>query len=86
MSKIEEKFIKKTNDWYKYVAKDHHKDRDCHWYISHEEKFSYGDPCNEDYWMARHYGYVVDEQEFIGKTRDEVMQQVIDFINQKINI
>lgn len=53
---IEEEIIFLTDKWYKYVNIDHHKDRDCHWYI--EKVWSYGD---EPYYFASHHGYILDE-------------------------
>jgi hypothetical protein len=45
-----------TDEWYKLIGKDHHKDRDCHFYIN--TVWSYGqDPA----YRVEHYGYLVDE-------------------------
>ncbi len=44
-----------TQKWYRYVNLDHHKDRDCHWYIT--KTYSYGD---EAYYEAHHSGYILD--------------------------
>lgn len=52
---LEEEITMLTSKWYKYVNLDHHKDRDCHWYI--EKRWSYGD---EPYYQAHHYGYIID--------------------------
>jgi hypothetical protein len=52
---LQEEITNLTAKWYKYVNLDHHKDRDCHWYI--EKRWSYGD---EPYYQAHHYGYVID--------------------------
>ena len=30
---IVEEITKLTDEWYFLIGKDHHKDRDCHWYI-----------------------------------------------------
>ena len=49
---LEEEIIDLTDKWYRYVGMDHHKDRDCHWYIT--KTYSYG---QEPYWMASHHGY-----------------------------
>ena len=49
---LEEEIILLTAKWYKYVGMDHHKDRDCHWYIT--KTYSYG---QEPYWIASHHGY-----------------------------
>jgi hypothetical protein len=43
-------------EYYALVRRDHHKDRDCHWYI--ETRWSYDQPPK---YIARHYGYVTEE-------------------------
>ncbi len=55
-----EDITKLTEEWYFLIGKDHHKDRDCHWYI--ETKWSYGQP---PVYIIRHYGYILDEIEEI---------------------
>lgn len=45
-------FIEQTDKWYEYVSMDHHKDRDCHWYI--EVDFQYG---RGPIYTAFHQGY-----------------------------
>lgn len=47
--------IRLTKLWYQVVSSDHHKDRDCHWYIN--TVYSYG---NEPIYRIEHYGYVHD--------------------------
>ena len=58
MTPLEEEIVKLSRIWYHFVSVDHHKDRDCHWYI--EQYFSYGE---EPYYRAYHYGYVGDRFE-----------------------
>lgn len=53
---LEEEITELTTKWYRYVGLDHHKDRDCHWYI--QKVWSYGE---EPYYYAYHYGYVAGE-------------------------
>lgn len=52
---LEEDIVLLTKKWYQYVNLDHHKDRDCHWYIT--KTYSYGE---EAYYEASHSGYVLD--------------------------
>lgn len=52
---LEEEIVQLTKKWYRYVNLDHHKDRDCHWYIT--KTYSYGD---EAYYEASHSGYILD--------------------------
>ena len=44
-----------TKVWYEYVGMDHHKDCDCHWYIS--KTWNYG---NKPIYVVQHYGYVFE--------------------------
>jgi hypothetical protein len=50
---IEQEITKLTQEWYSLMGDDHHKDRDCHWYI--ETKWSYGQ--NPTHCVI-HHGYV----------------------------
>ena len=54
----EQEITRLTALWYEYVGLDHHKDRDCHWYIN--KVWSYGD---KPYYRIEHYGYVYYFQE-----------------------
>jgi hypothetical protein len=53
---LQEEITMLTEKWHKYANLDHHKDRDCHWYI--EKRWSYG---NEPYYQAFHHGYIVED-------------------------
>ena len=53
---IEEEITFLTSLWYKYVSHDHHKDRDCHFFI--EKVWSYG---NEPYYQPHHAGYIMEK-------------------------
>ena len=50
-----------TAKYYNLIGKDHHKDRDCHFYI--QKIYSYGD---EPYWQYQflHYGYCWSVENF----------------------
>jgi hypothetical protein len=45
-----------TAEYYALIGKDHHKDRDCHWYIN--SVWSYGQPVK---YRVEHYGYILDD-------------------------
>ena len=51
-----EKIRKLTDDWYSMIAINHHKDRDCHWYIN--TVYSYG---KFPVYRIEHYGYIIHE-------------------------
>ena len=48
-----------TAEYYALIGKDHHKDKDCHFYI--KKTYSYGD---EPYWQFLYYGYCWSVGEF----------------------
>ncbi len=52
---IEDFMMRFTDAWYGYVNQDHHKDRDCHFYIT--KTWSYGE---KPTYEASHWGYVGD--------------------------
>lgn len=70
-----EEVTKLTADWYKLIGPDHHKDRDCHWYI--ETKWSYGESPK---YIAQHYGYILDriEEEF------ETYDKAVEFLKETL--
>ena len=52
---LEQEILELTKQWMDYVSQDHHKDRDCHWYVT--KVYSYGE---EPYYEAHHAGYILD--------------------------
>lgn len=50
---MQDKITHLTSLWYDIVGNDHHKDRDCHWYIN--KTWSYGDA---PIYNVEHYGYI----------------------------
>lgn len=55
MTNLDDKITALTAAWYAYVNLDHHKDRDCHFYI--EKVWSYGKP---PVYRVSHPGYITD--------------------------
>lgn len=52
---LEEKIVKLTSLWYEYVNLDHHKTKDCYWYI--EKFYAFGEPAK---YRAYHNGYILN--------------------------
>jgi len=50
-----QKITELTNKWYTYVNLDHHKTKDCIWYI--ETAYKYGEA---PIYRAWHYGYILE--------------------------
>lgn len=64
-----------TEEWYQLIGKDHHKDRDCHFYIN--TVWSYG---QNPIYRVEHYGYLVDEIEQEFHSYDEA----INYLEKKL--
>ena len=82
MSKeLEKQIIELTQKYYKYISLDHHKDRDCHWYI--EKVYSYGEAPK---YTAKHYGYRAEQ--WTSQTVDseeDAMLLLINKLTREIN-
>ena len=78
----EEEITKLTDIWFDIVGNDHHKDRDCHWYIN--KVWSYGE---NPYYRIEHYGYVLDHISKDFKTSREahinLMNILLDSIKEE---
>ena len=56
MSEVMDEITTLTKEWFNLIVSDHHKDRDCHWYIN--TVWSYGD---RPYYRIEHYGYCYED-------------------------
>jgi len=79
MKNIIEEITKLTDEWYHLIGKDHHKDKDCHWYI--ETKWSYGHP---PVYTVHHYGYILDRIEEECDSYEEALTVLRDTLKEKI--
>lgn len=76
----EERLQKLTEFWYDYVGCDHHKDRDCHFYIN--KVWSYGKPA---IWRPEHYGYMASD--FTGGMHDtygEALDELLAYLEEEV--
>jgi hypothetical protein len=58
-----------TEKWYYLIGKDHHKDRDCHFYIN--TVWSYG---QKQKYRVEHYGYLYRDVEETYETYKEAAE------------
>jgi hypothetical protein len=79
MENLTSDITKLTEEWYFLIGKDHHKDRDCHWYI--ETKWSYGYP---PIYTIQHFGYILDNKEIECTSYDEALTVLRDILKEKI--
>ena len=78
-----ENFRKATKRWHRYIASSHHKDNDCHWYLSRERVYSYGEDGGAIQWVMRHEGYITQFYTS-GATWQIVVKRTIEFIDNYI--
>lgn len=78
MQRKVEAIKKLTALWYRCLV-DHHKDRDCHFYVEHV--FSYG---GEDKWRISHYGYVADDWVYEFKSQEAAYNALIERLKEQI--
>ncbi len=81
MNEIQQEIVRLSNIWMRFVGQDHHKDRDCHWYI--HKYYSYGE---NPYYMASHHGYIGDD--FEGSkcvTLEEAEEELLNAIKFQIH-
>ena len=79
MENIIKKITNLTDEWYKLIGLDHHKDRDCHWYI--ETKWSYGQPPK---YSVQHFGYILDDIVEECNSYDEALLKLKEILIEKI--
>jgi hypothetical protein len=81
MNEMQQEIVRLSNIWMRFVGVDHHKDRDCHWYI--QKYYSYGE---KPYYMAWHHGYIGDD--FEGSkciTLEEAEEELLNAIKFQIH-
>jgi hypothetical protein len=79
VSNIISEITELTEEWYLLIGKDHHKDRDCHWYI--ETKWSYG---YEPVYTVRHWGYILGDIEEECDSYEKALILLKDTLKEKI--
>jgi hypothetical protein len=70
-----------SKEWFILIGKDHHKDRDCHFYIN--TAWSYG---QKQKYRVEHYGYLVEEIKEEFDTYREAAIFLLNKITEMINI
>jgi hypothetical protein len=70
-----------TKKWYIEVGKDHHKDRDCHFYIN--TVWSYG---QKQKYRVEHYGYIFRDIEEEFTTYNEAALFLLKKIKEMIKV
>jgi hypothetical protein len=70
-----------SKEWYILIGGDHHKDRDCHFYIN--TVWSYG---QKQKYRVEHYGYIIEEIEEEFDTYREAAIFLLNKIRKMIEI
>jgi hypothetical protein len=61
--------------WYSLIGGDHHKDRDC-WFFIEREYCTYEKPS----WSVRHYGYILGDYTEAFETFEKAQEGLIELI------
>lgn len=77
--KIQEEIVKLSEEWHELIGIDHHKDRDCHWYI--ESRWSYGE---QPEFRVLHYGYVTDDIEIACDSYETALAELRTILKRAI--
>jgi hypothetical protein len=70
-----------TKEWYILIGGDHHKDRDCHFYIN--TVWSYG---QKQKYRVEHYGYIFRDIEEEFDTYNEAAMFLLNKIKEMIKV
>ena len=70
-----------SKEWYILIGGDHHKDRDCHFYIN--TVWSYG---QQQKYRVEHFGYIFDDIEEKFDTYREATVFLLNKIREMIKI
>jgi len=76
---LEKRMLALTSFWYEYVGCDHHKDKDCHFYIN--KKWSYGQPA---VYEIHHNGYIAELATEEYETHEEALSSLVDWLDEEI--
>jgi hypothetical protein len=78
--KIEDEITELTERWYELIGDEHHKDRDCHWYV--ETRWSYGLP---QVYVVVHEGYTFERIEEEYNTYAEALEGLKAYLERAIS-
>lgn len=68
-----------SKEWYILIGRDHHKDRDCHFYIN--IVWSYG---QKQKYRVEHYGYLYNDIEETFDTYKEATEYLANILKKMI--
>jgi hypothetical protein len=78
--KIEDEITELSERWYELIGDEHHKDRDCHWYI--ETRWSYGLP---QVYVVVHEGYTFERIEEEFHTYAEALEGLKGYLERAVS-
>jgi hypothetical protein len=76
---IHQEILSLTKRWQKLISSDHHKDRDCRWYI--ETVWKYGE---EPKYYVTHYGYINDDIMISCPTYEDALETLRSVLDKVI--
>jgi hypothetical protein len=79
MTDIQKDIVKLSEQWHDLISGDHHKDKDCHWYI--ETRWSYGE---QPKYRVLHHGYVTDNIEITCVSYETALMELKTILKRAI--
>lgn len=76
---VQKEIDKLSEEWYELISGNHHKDKDCHWYI--ETRWSYGE---QPEFRVLHNGYVTDDIEIACDSYETALLELRTIIKRAI--
>lgn len=76
---IQTEIFKLSEEWYELISSNHHKDKDCHWYI--EIRWSYGE---QPEFRVLHHGYMTDDIEIACDSYETALMELRTILKRAI--
>lgn len=76
---IQTEIVKLSEEWYELISGNHHKDKDCHWYI--ETRWSYGE---QPEFRVLHHGYITDDIEIACDSYETALMELRTILKRAI--
>ena len=78
---LEERISELAGQWQALIGPEHHKDRDCHFYIT--RRWSYGQP---PVWEVQHFGYWAEKKlDVVCPSYGAALTRLSIFIDEQIH-
>lgn len=82
---MKNKFEKLTEEWNTLIRAEHHKDADCHFFVSRiVDAFSYGKHQSVSSWSMTHHGYILGDVTIVAGDEETLHSKSCEWLEQVI--